>query len=127
MANTIIQLKYSNTTSTPPLLDISEPAYSNVSNKLWINDGDNIVAIGGYYYTSIIDAATAARTSDTIALRDANGSFSANIVSANLNGYLVNARTISLSGDANGSVSLDRKSTRLNSSHIPLSRMPSSA
>ena len=28
---------------------------------------------------------------------------------------------------ANASVDLDRKSTRLNSSHIPLSRMPSSA
>ena len=30
-------------------------------------------------------------------------------------------------GDALASAGLDRKSTRLNSSHIPLSRMPSSA
>ena len=31
------------------------------------------------------------------------------------------------SGDATELVGIDRKSTRLNSSHIPLSRMPSSA
>ena len=31
------------------------------------------------------------------------------------------------SGDVSSNAALDRKSTRLNSSHIPLSRMPSSA
>jgi len=107
MANTVIQLKYSNITSAPPLLDVSEPAYSNVSNKLWINDGAAIVPIGGYYYTAIIDAATASKTANQLVLRDSNANFSANIVTANLNGYLVNARNISLAGDANGTVSFN--------------------
>lgn len=107
MANTVIQLKYSNVTGTPPLLNIAEPAYSNTSDKLWIHDGDGIVAIGGYHYTRIIDAATSANTSNTIVLRDLDKNFSANIITANLNGKLVNARTIGLQGDANGSISFD--------------------
>ena len=80
MANTVIQLKYSNVTSTPPLLNIAEPAYSNVSNKLWINDGSGVVAIGGKYYTGLLDAATANNTSNTLVRRDTDGSFSANTI-----------------------------------------------
>lgn len=107
MANTVIQLKYSNVTATPPLLNIAEPAYSNVSNKLFINDGTSVVAIGGRHYTQIIDVATSANTANTLVLRDLDKNFSANIITANLNGKLVNARTISLSGDAVGNVSFD--------------------
>jgi hypothetical protein len=107
MANTVIQLKYSNVTGTPPSLNLAEPAYSNVSNKLWIDDGTGVVAIGGKYYTDTIDAATNSNTGNTIVRRDIDGSFSANNVTANLNGKLVNARNIALSGDANGTVSFD--------------------
>lgn len=107
MANTVIQLKYSNVTGTPPLLNIAEPAYSNVSNKLWINDGVNIVPIGGRHYTYIIDSATSSNTANTLVLRDLSQNFSANTITANLNGKLINARTIALSGDAVGSVSFD--------------------
>ena len=107
MANTVIQLKYSNVTGTPPSLNLAEPAYSNVSNKLWIDDGTGVVAIGGKYYTNIVDAATNLNTANTIVRRDLDGNFSANTVTANLSGRLVNARTIGLSGDANGSVSFD--------------------
>jgi hypothetical protein len=107
MANTVIQLKYSNVTGTPPSLNVAEPAYSNVSNKLWIDDGTGVVAIGGKHYTTIIDAATSANTANTIVLRDNDKNFSANIINANLNGKLVNARNIALSGDANGTVSFD--------------------
>ena len=107
MANTVIQLKYSNVTGTPPSLNLAEPAYSNVSNKLWIDAGTGVVAIGGKYYTDIIDAATSTNTANTIVRRDTSGNFSASTVTANLSGKLVTARTIALSGDANGSVSFD--------------------
>jgi hypothetical protein len=107
MANTVIQLKYSNVTGTPPSLNVAEPAYSNVSNKLWIDDGTAVVAIGGKHFTDIIDAATSANTANTIVLRDNDKNFSANIITANLNGKLVNARNIALDGDANGTVSFD--------------------
>jgi hypothetical protein len=107
MANTVIQLKYSNVTGTPPSLNLAEPAYSNVSNKLWIDDGTGVVAIGGKYYTNIVDAATSDNTANTIVRRDTSGNFSATTVTANLSGKLVTPRTIGLSGDANGSVSFD--------------------
>ena len=107
MANTVIQLKYSNVTGTPPSLNVAEPAYSNVSNKLWIDDGSEVVAIGGKHYTGIIDSATSSATGNTIVLRDNSGNFEATTITANLTGKLTNARTISLSGDANGSISFD--------------------
>lgn len=107
MANTVIQLKYSNVTGTPPSLNTAEPAYSNVSNKLWIDDGTGVVAIGGKHYTGIIDAATTSATGNTLVKRDNDGDFSARTVTANLNGKLVNARNIALGGDANGTVSFD--------------------
>jgi hypothetical protein len=118
MANTVIQLKYSNVTSVPPTLNVAEPAYSNVSNKLWIDDGTGVVAIGGKYYTDIIDAATAAATANTLVLRNAAGSASFNVITANsISGNIAgNADTASkwlapidlgLAGDATGNVSID--------------------
>jgi hypothetical protein len=80
MANTVIQLKYSNVTGTPPSLNLAEPAYSNVSNKLWIDDGTGVVAIGGKYYTGLIDSATSSATQNTIVRRDTSGNFAANAV-----------------------------------------------
>ena len=114
MANTVIQLKYSESTSTPSFLNIAEPAYSNTSGKLFIGDsGGTPIAIGGEYYTSIIDAATASATPSTLVLRDTNGSITANQVIADLVGtadeanQLTTARDIGLSGDASGNVSFD--------------------
>ena len=118
MANTVIQLKYSNVTSVPPTLNIAEPAYSNVSNKLFIDDGTGVVAIGGKYYTDIIDAAANAATASTLVLRNAEGSASFNVVTANLfsGSFDGNAETASkwlapidlgLAGDATGNVSID--------------------
>jgi hypothetical protein len=83
MANTVIQLKYSNVTGTPPLLNIAEPAYSNVSNKLWINDGTDVIAIGGKFYTDTIDAATSSDVANTLVRRDTSGNFSSNTITAN--------------------------------------------
>lgn len=51
MANTVIQLKWSNVTTTPPSLNVAEPAYSNTSHKLFIGDSSgNVIAIGGKFY-----------------------------------------------------------------------------
>lgn len=106
MANTVIQLKWSEVTATPTTLNVAEPAYSNTSGKLFIGLGDNsVVAIGGSYYTGLVDAATSANTVSTIVKRDSSGIFSATAVRASLYGNantattLETARTISFSGD----------------------------
>ena len=114
MANTVIQLKYSESTATPVSLNVAEPAYSNNSNKLFIGlAGNQVIAIGGKYYTDLVDAATDANTVSTIVKRDASGMFSATAVKASLFGNAntaaawQTARTIGVSGDANGTVSID--------------------
>jgi hypothetical protein len=114
MANTVIQLKYSESTATPTSLNVAEPAYSNNSNKLFIGlAGNQVIAIGGKYYTDLVDAATDANTVSTIVKRDASGIFSATAVKASLFGNAntaaawQTARTIGVSGDANGTVSID--------------------
>ena len=114
MANTVIQLKYSDVTSTPATLNTAEPAYSNSSNKLFIGQSDgSVVAIGGKYYTALIDAATSANTASTIVKRDSNNDFTAGTITANLSGNattattLKTARDIGLAGDATGNVSFD--------------------
>ena len=107
MANTVIQLKYSSLTSKPPTLNVAEPAYSNVSGVLWIDDGTGVVPIGGKAYTSKIDNSTPTATANTLVLRDLSGDISAHIINADLNGKFANARTISLTGEATGSVSFD--------------------
>ena len=114
MANTVIQLKYSEGTATPASLNVAEPAYSNNSNKLFIGlAGNQVIAIGGKYYTDLVDAATDANTNSTIVKRDASGMFSATAVKASLFGNANTAaawqtsRTIGVSGDANGTVSID--------------------
>jgi hypothetical protein len=117
MANTVIQLKYSDVTSTPVTLNTAEPAYSNSSNKLFIGQSDgSVVAIGGKYYTALVDAATSANTASTIVKRDSNNDFTAGTITANLSGNattattLKTARDIGLAGDATGNVSFDGSS-----------------
>ena len=106
MANTVIQLKFSEVTSTPASLNVAEPAYSNNSNKLFIGlAGNQVIAIGGKYYTDIVDAATDTNTVSTIVKRDASGNFSAGTITAALSGNatsattLQTARLIGVSGD----------------------------
>ena len=118
MANTVIQLKYSDVTNTPTDLAQGEAAYSNSSSKLFIglSDGSE-VAIGGSYYTGIIDAAATAATPDTLVLRDAQGSVTANVVYANIVGTIEGVaasankweteRDLGLAGDATGNVLID--------------------
>ena len=95
MANTVIQLKYSDVTATPLSLNTAEPAYSNSSNKLFIGQSDgSVVAIGGKYYTALVDAATSANTASTIVKRDSNNDFTAGTITANLSGNATTATTL---------------------------------
>ena len=114
MANTVIQLKYSETTAAPTTLNVAEPAYSNTSGKLFIGQaGNQVIAIGGRYYTQLLENAASANTANTIVKRDTAGIFSATAIYASLYGNAntastwATARTIGVSGDANGTVSID--------------------
>ena len=80
---TLIQLKYSTANSVPLTLQQSEPAYSFVSDKLFIGDGSGVVAIGGEFYTALLDANTASASPNTLAMRNAYGSIYFNDVTAN--------------------------------------------
>jgi len=52
MANTVIQLKWSDANSAPTTLNVGEAAYSNTSHKFFIGDtAGNVLTIGGKYYT----------------------------------------------------------------------------
>jgi len=120
MANTLIQLKYSSVTDIPASLNIAEPAYSYTSNTLFIGtpDGLGSINIGGYLYTKAIDDATDSATPNTIVLRDADGSATLNVITANIIiAYIdgnANSATqlqapfdLGLDGDVTGNVSID--------------------
>ena len=114
MANTTIQLKYSDVTSEPTSLANGEVAYSNSSNKLWVGQSNGVVAaIGGKYYTALVDAATSANTASAIVKRDADGNFTAATITANVTGNAATAtqwktaRTLGVSGDATGTMSVN--------------------
>lgn len=113
MANTTIQLKYSTVTTAPSSLNVAEPAYSFSSNKLFIGNTTTVIAIGGKYYTDIVDAATNLNTADTLVKRDASGNFSAGTITAALSGNAATAskwqtaRNIGVDGDATGIISVD--------------------
>ena len=114
MANTVIQLKFSEVTAAPPSLNVAEPAFSNSSGKLFIGDANqNPILIGGKYYVDRVDEATSANTSNVIVKRDSDGSFSASVVKADLYGnansatQLQTVRYINLSGKATGTAAFD--------------------
>ena len=90
MAQTI-QIKRSTSTATPSSLSAGELAYSGKSdsNKLFIGHPDGTtgpVAIGGQYYTGIIDGAASANTASKLVVRDGSGNFSAGTITAALTG-----------------------------------------
>ena len=90
MAQTI-QIKRSTSTATPSSLSAGELAYSGKSdsNKLFIGHPDGTtgpVAIGGQYYTGVIDGAASANTASKLVVRDGSGNFSAGTITAALTG-----------------------------------------
>lgn len=122
MSNTTIQILRSTTSAAPSSLLPGQPAYSFVSDKLFVgNTTNHVLTIGGKYYVDQIDAATNAATGSTIVKRDANGSASFNVVTAQsfVGSFTGNAETatklqtardIALSGSVTGNVLFDGSS-----------------
>jgi cytoskeletal protein CcmA (bactofilin family) len=107
MAQTI-QIKRSTSTTTPSSLSAGELAYSGKSdsNKLFIGHPDGTtgpVAIGGQYYTGVIDGAASANTASKLVLRDGSGNFSAGTISATFTGDL----TGDVTGNADTATALE--------------------
>lgn len=88
MSNTVIQIKRSSSSAVPATLNAAEPAYSYVSNKLFLGDasGTGIIAIGGQFfvdqqntiYAAVNAAFAKANTGDPVgsaAFDAANASF----------------------------------------------------
>ena len=52
MANTLIQKKASTANAAPTTLNVAEPAYSYVSNTLFIGsaNGNGVLPVGGSFY-----------------------------------------------------------------------------
>jgi hypothetical protein len=115
MANTTIQLKWSEVTASPTTLNVAEPAYSNTSGKFFIGGTNQApILVGGKYYVDRVDEATSTNTANVIVKRDSSGNFSAGIITAALYGNantattLQSARTIGVTGDVDAnSVSFD--------------------
>lgn len=84
MANTTIQLKFSNVTATPTSLNVAEPAYSYASNTFFIGSpsGTGAIAIGGKFYLDqqqdIYNLSNAAFIHANAAFASANNSTKAN-------------------------------------------------
>lgn len=101
MANTNILIKRSTTSGRPGSLLAGEFAYSYSSNTLYIGSpsGTGVVNVGGQFYTSTIDAATASNTASTLVKRDANGAFAGRLTGiADKADVLTNGRNFSISG-----------------------------
>lgn len=90
MANTNILIKRSNSVGVPGALLAGELAYSYASNTIFIGSptGNGVVNVGGQYYTSQVDNATAAATGLTLVRRDATGNASFNYITANIIGTI---------------------------------------
>lgn len=101
ISNTKILIKRSSTTTIPTGLQAGELAYSFASNTLFLGNttGTGVVNIGGYLYTSTIDAATAANTTNTLVKRGSDGSFAGQLFgTANLAVALSAPQNFSISG-----------------------------
>lgn len=93
-----IQIKRGSTAAAPSTSDlvVGELAYAmdtsndGAGSKLYIEStnsgGAGIHAIGGKYYTDLVDAATNANTASAIVKRDGSGNFSAGTITAALTG-----------------------------------------
>ena len=105
MANTVIQLKWSDATSAPTSLNVGEAAYSNTSHKLFIGDtANNVLTIGGKYFTDqqgliftktnvAFDTANSAASYANAAFATANSGQSAASAAAYANGAFIAANS----------------------------------
>jgi hypothetical protein len=99
MANTVIQLKYSTVTATPPSLNVAEPAYSYASNTFFIGSptGTGVIAIGGKFYLDqqqdIYNLSNAAFVHANAAFASANNSTKANAAFDHANAAFIHANS----------------------------------
>jgi hypothetical protein len=90
MSNTVIQIKRSTVTSTPANLGAGEPAYSYLSDKLFIGDsfGSGVIEIGGRFYNNVslqaYDTANAAFAKANTVAGDADEKANAALITANI-------------------------------------------
>lgn len=115
ISNTSVLIKRSSVTATPTTLKAGELAVSYTSNNIFIGSptGDGALPIGGYNTYTAVNNATNANTASTIVRRDGNGSFSGRLIgNADTASTWQVARTIGVSGDATGSVSIDGDSNQ---------------
>ena len=75
MANTVIQIKFSDANSSPALLNVAEPAYSYVSNTLFIGtaNSNGSIIVGGKAYIDKINSAYEYANTINISLGTING------------------------------------------------------
>ena len=103
MANTNILIKRAGVSGNgvPSSLLAGELAYSYASNTIFIGSptGNGVVNVGGQFYTSQIDNATAAATGSTLVRRDVTGNASFNFITANIIG--------TIQGTANSALQLE--------------------
>lgn len=141
---TIIQIKYSSANTEPEAgsLQPGELAYSEVSKKLFIGNeyASTANVIGGQHYVDTLESSTPNVVSNTIVLRDSQGSFSGNVVTANsfvgvfsgnIDGNALTATrlqqtvVISVEGDVVGSTGFDGENdATLNLTILPSGVIP---
>ena len=83
MANTLIQIKFSDANAAPTLLNVAEPAYSYVSNTLFIGtaNNDGAIIIGGSAYVNKTNSAfDKANSANVIAQAGFDKANSANVL-----------------------------------------------
>ena len=83
MADTLIQIKYSDANSAPTLLNVAEPAYSYVSNTLFIGtaNNDGAIIIGGSAYVDKTNSAfDKANSANVLAQAGFDKANSANVI-----------------------------------------------
>jgi len=101
MANTVIQLKWSDVTSAPTSLNVGEAAYSNTSQRLYIGDtSNNVLTIGGKFF---VDQQSLIFTKTNVAFDTANSAASyanAAFASSNNNAGVAAAGSYANSGFA---------------------------
>jgi hypothetical protein len=126
MANTVIQLKFSTATATPTTLNVAEPAYSYVSNTLFIGTpgSDGVIAIGGKFFLDqqqiIFNTANAAfasannSTKANSAFDQANAAFevaNSAAIAANTPSHVANSAAIYANGAFDAANTADAKAT----------------
>ena len=101
ISNTTVLIKRSLTSNVPSSLHQAEQAYSYSSNTLFLGTagGDGVINIGGYLYTSTLDAATSANIANTLIKRDQYGAFNGRLYgNANTATELYFPQNFSISG-----------------------------